>query len=359
MRIGGYKISGVTRRFWLILAAVIVVFFLLIYFASSHKQEAGNPLSIPAFAVSQLQDHAQKPGWIEPYISYYGLKQPERAQYFTDNYTASVGLPFKFRVYIPSQDVLADRPDLNVSKDGWQFVPAIFLDPDKAVSPDGLTDQQLPAQPLILGFPEGQTPAAGQAYDITGLVYWNSKPLLSNKGQSSPVILAASASPLATTDLENPTTHLADLNIVYQQNNMQLDLRKVEWSSGRQVRVCVALSNVGSPTPLPIWQGLSSFSAEYAQAVGQGSSTGEPDPNSPLATQSTINEGSSVVGYITFDQAPSGAPSSPMTLFVPPLNNISFGGAPTAITIKPPQFTDVSKVDYDTQGTASDGCFQS
>ena len=357
MRLGDYEIKGVSRRFWYIIGGFVVL-LIAIFSLLPSSTPPPNPLVIPAFSTDKLD--TLPANWIEPYISNYGLRQPEKAASFTSSYSVNLGLPFRFRAYIPSQAALANSPKLEVTKYGYQFLPAIFLDPTASLSPDDFTslDDQLSSggRPIVLGFPENQTPAAGQAYEITGLLYWNSGQLTQSAGSAAPIILTASARPLAASELSAPTTHLANLNLTYQEKDLQLSLGHVEWSSGRQVRVCVSLTNVGSPNPLNRWSGLDNFRAEYPESTGQGSSTATADPNSPLATQTLLDQNTTVTGYIIFDQPPAAAPDSGMTLFVPPLSASGIG-PPTAIRIAPSQFTDAAATNRDSRGDASDGCY--
>lgn len=356
MRFGGVRITGVSRRFWYIVVGVLALLFVAFYMASKQKTTVVNPLVYPAFPTKKLS--SEKPTWIEPYISDYGLREPESDDAFTKNYSNDVGLPFRFRVYIPSSDAFSGR-NLNVNKYGWSFMPAIFLDPTTQYDADTLQNiaQGSGSQPIELGFPSNQTPAAGQAYEVTGLLYWNTAQLgAGNAATTLPVILSASARPLADAELQAPTTHEAELDLTYQENDMQLDIQRIEWSSGKQVRACISLTNVGSAVPLAIWSGLDGFRAEYDEMTGQGSSTAEPDPNSTLANQDLLDEGSTITGYIIFDNAPASSPDSGMTLYVPPLS--SYGqGPPTAIQVNPDQFQDVTQTDRSSRGDAASGCY--
>lgn len=361
MKIGGVRITGVSKRFWYV-AGGLGLFLALVFYLISSQPPPANPLVVPAFPPEKLEK--QKPNWIEPYISAYGLRKPENFAAFTNNYSLNLGLPFRFRVAIPEQETLLQRPSLNVQKYGYQFVPSVFLDPTLSVSSDDLVnleEELISGQPLVVGFPQGATPAAGQAYEVTGLLYWNSDQLKRPTGEeaealTAPVVIAASARPLATTELEAPTTHRAELDITYQERAQQLSIHRVEWSSGRQVRVCISMTNVGSPNPLVRWSGLDEFRAEFEQSVGQGSSTAVPDEMSPLSTQQVLDLNSTITGYVIFDMPPAAAPSSGMTLYVPPLN-MAGTGPPSSIEIKPDQFQDVSEIDRDSRGDASDGCY--
>jgi hypothetical protein len=365
MKIGNKRIKGVSKRFWFLIAGIILFFVLLFSFLPSEEQV--DPFVTPAFNTQELP--GLQPDWIDPYISTYGLRRPENEETaFLNNYSTNVGLPFKFQVYIPSEEASAERPSLKVEKFGWSFSPAVFLNPFTPVSGEDYANLEgavTEGSPLLLGFPSGNTPTRGRPYEITGLLYWNSDVLNpptveeSDSGFSpAPVILVASARPLAPTELASPTTHQADLDITYSSGPYTLDLKRIEWSSGRQVRICTSLTNSGSNVPVPRWLGLENFRAQYPQGGGQGESTASPDQESPLGIQESLSINSTITGYIIFDIPPASSPEEEMTLYVPSLNSIEAeNGGQTVIQVTPDQFSDTSQTNMNERGDlAASGC---
>jgi hypothetical protein len=365
MKIGNKRIKGVSKRFWFLVAGIVLFFILVFTFLPSEEQV--DPFVTPAFSSQELS--RLQPDWIDPYISTYGLKRPENEETaFINNYSLNVGTPFKFQVYIPTEEAATERPSLQVEKFGWSFSPAIFLNPFTPINSENyanLEEGVTQGNPLVLGFPSGNTPTRGRPYEITGLLYWNSdllSPPTTEEQESgfstAPVILVASARPLAPTELANPTTHQADLNISYSSGPYKLDLKRIEWSSGREVRICTSLSNVGSNLPVQRWLGLDGFRAQYPQGGGQGESPASPDPESPLGTQESLSIDSTITGYIIFDIPPASSPTEEMTLYVPGLNSLDpESGGQTVIQVTPGQFIDTSKTNMNERGDlASSGC---
>ena len=354
MTLFGFRIKA---RFWVILGGVVLVLF-TIFYLKSNQDEPYNPIQEPYFPVSKLPKVAQDPNWMQPFISSYGIQEPQDYSAI-EALSANAGYPFKVRVYIPSQEDALDRPDLSAVQYGWRFVPAVFLDPSETLTKEALpnkTNELTAGVPMVIGFPEQSALTQGSPYEVTGLLYWHSAPLIpadEQLGPSSPVLLASSARVISPVELAAPATHRADLNISYDQNNMRINLKSVEWSSGLEARVCVSIANTGN-MPVEPWQGLSAFRAEYSS--GAGSSGGEPDVYSPLGTQETMDPGVTTTGYIVFENPPLSSPDEGMTLTVPPLN-AGIQGIGTQLRITPDQFKSTSEIDRAARGAASSQCY--
>jgi hypothetical protein len=188
MRIGNVRISGVSPRFFVILALVALAVIAFNVFRPESK--AYDALVDPAFptcpAVGSCKDalaktlgsaKLQRSGWVGNFISAYGLKRPTLKSQMVANYSENAGLPLRLKVFIPDLDTQKARPDLTPLKYGYQFMPATFIAPDEATGLDGLAErasQDVADQPLQLGFPESRRPVPGQAYEITGLLWWRS-----------------------------------------------------------------------------------------------------------------------------------------------------------------------------------------
>lgn len=354
MTVFGFRLKA---RFWWIIGALTLVFIAWMI-VSSTRTPPPDPLSEPAFPLQQLSKLSDN--WIQPYVAQWGIRSPASNVPFAD-LSANSGTAFRFRAYIPPPDVAAERPDLDTSRFGWRFVPAVFISTTERIPVDDLgskDEELLDGRPLMIGFRQGSVPATG-VYELTALLYGPQQVISDldpNATLSSPILLASSAleRPLSPLQLEAPATHRADLNIIYEQGNYRLNIKSVEWASGQQVRLCTEILNSGSNVPLPSWDGINGFRAEYPQAAGS-SSDGSTDPLGPLANQDLLDKDVGTRGYIQFTNAPLRGPEDGMTLFVPALN-ADGAGAPTIIKVAPDQFRDTQRIDLISSGNSADGC---
>lgn len=354
MTVFGFHIRA---RFWVILGAIIVLIAGFVWF-KGQQPEPYDPLTQPAFSPSKLGKLGDS--WIDPYISYFGVRDPETSAPIA-NLTENLGTPFRFRVLLPSVQDASTRPDLNLIKYGWQFQPAVFLPPTEAIT-ENLVSEKLGdlenGTPIMMGFPRGSVPTGGGFYEITGLLYWHSI-LLKGPSQdgygSAPVVLAASARPLNSVELMAPATHKANLNITYRQSGMQVTLKSLEWASGKQVRLCMSIANVATRAPMSAWGGLNGFRAYFPQASGQASTSGAPDEFSPLGETNVMDYLSPVSGYIVFDAPPASEPDASMQLFVPSINT---NGPPTIVSVRKRQFRQMSTQDHSVRSGTDEGCYQ-
>lgn len=374
MRIGGYKIKGVSRRFVFIAAAVLLLLGFSFY-VLTREEPVVDPIRTPAFPKDKLPEISGKQGWIDPYISTYGLRQPQNKNAFADGtqYRRNIGLPFRFKAYVPLKESIdqtaIERPSLMPRLERWQFLPAVFVDPTSTQSTTELEDvagEELAAgQPIVLGFPEGQIPVGGQGYEITGLLYWNTKNLkppteaeIEAEYPNSPVILVASYRPLAAPELEAPTTHRADLNIAYREGDLQIDVVRVDWSAGNEVRACIRMLNNGFRT-------IDLFDpAEIKVDIGDGGGfyDGLAEPGSAFETIGSISAGQQLSGYISFPEAqPSSEPSGDAAVILR-LPSLLAGtsripeGQESKVVVSGEQFRDVYKVSMDKGTDSSEGC---
>lgn len=373
MNIGGYKIHGFSKRFiaWAALAVFLLAFS---FYVLTRSEPAPDPTATPAFSASRLADAAASDRWIDGYIDSFGLRQADSmSNFLPPEYQSNVGLPFRFKVYVPPKDALDqvsfDRPSLTPRLDGWQFLPSVFVNPTSTASRDDLqavaNEALSGGQPLVLGFPEGETPAADDGYEITGLLYWNTRNLTKpseseseNDYPNSPVVLVSSFRPLAAPELEAPTTHRADLDIIYREGDLQIDVVRVDWSAGSEVRSCIRVSNNGL-------RDATIFDAgEVAVDIGDGGGfyTGDAEDESTFADGKNLAPGQEVSGYVSFAVEPSSGPTQPLTLQMPSL--LSGSGIAdnqrTKITVNPGQFHDVAATSNSDRGTdATEGCSNS
>lgn len=298
MKIGNRKITGVSRRFYVVLGLVFFVVVALVVLKP--KPEAPRDTTLPAFPVAQLEN--TKSGFLDQNV----ITQMTRVSFATTDYNANFGQAFKFRVFIPVSNGRSGRPDLVRQARGWSFKPAVFLDPKKTYDQQIMETEAAAAlqdQPLEIGIRVDEEPAEGKAYELTGMLWWRSDQLLP-EGQeddrikelkASPVFLIDKYEELSTVELNAPTTHQADLDLVYQEGPLQLDLKRIEWSSGREMRVCLSISNKSNST-VPLWEGLGSFTAE----AGKGSVAGSVDPSGSLVSVTELAANQTVPGYVIF-----------------------------------------------------------
>jgi len=357
MTIWGFTIE---KRFWYFSVGALALIIGLLFVISS-KPAPYDPYLESALPPNQL--NTLSGNWLDPYISEYGVTTPQSFEAFTSDYPINVGIPIRFRVYLPRADESADRPDLTLSKYGWQFTPGVWIPPQQAISAEELTtltSEVLAADPAVVGFPEGKLPVLGEAYTVTGLLFWHTARLNPDAGlgaPSAPVILAGSDQFLTPAELASPTTHIADLDIAYRQNNLLLNLKRVEWSSGRQVRLCLSVTNTRSTTgSIDIWPGLSAIQASYPLVDGaKGVSIGEIDESGSLINQDLLERGTPATGYVVFPDGPSGEPNAGLRLTIPALNQAG-AGPPTEIDVQPNQFRDISVNDKITRSSATGEC---
>lgn len=323
MIIFGRRVDGVEPRFFVFIGVLLALLIGLFFFRGNSGPKSAAEAYAPAFPVQQLGDMPRN--WIAPYErSYGGLQSIESAASLVGNYNGLVGEPVRFRAYIPPDVATGDyRPDLARSSRTlrWTFVPVALVDPTQAETSEKLdslaSDQQ--DQPVVVGFPTGSPVVAGRAYEFTGLFWWHTKSSFfqsstqstdqsgSSDVSTSPIILASQIEALSTAELRAPTTHRADVGLTYQEGNLQLYLRRVEWSAGAEMRVCLSVENTAK-TPQANWSALSSSSgglggvlaqtgADQAPVVGSFD-TDQGDQN-PLATNQLLSE-QRATGYLVF-----------------------------------------------------------
>jgi hypothetical protein len=174
--------------------------------------------------------------------------------------------------------------------------------------------------------------------------------------------LVASYRPLAAPELEAPTTHRADLNIVYREGDLQMDVVRVDWSAGNEVRACVRVQNNGF-RPIDLF-GESEIKVDIGD--GGGFYEGVPEEGSAFAGGGALASGQEISGYFSFPEAqPSSEPSGDdaVILRLPALlagTQSLPEGQETKITVSGDQFRDVSAISKDDRGTeASEGCANS
>jgi hypothetical protein len=348
MTILGYHIE---RRFWIFLG--ILVFLIIGWIAFNRFSEKPDPLNTPAFAISELPAAAQSDDWIDPFIELNGIRAATSVSDF-NQVSVNRGQPFRAQVLIPSADEAADqRPDLLKRFKGWNLVPAIYLDPTETVNQEIIDERaaNLSAEELIVvAFPEGQSIGSSQGiYEVTGLLYGHSQML--GAEALAPLVLASSVRNLTVDEFTNPTTDLADLDISFRRGNVQTNVRSIEWSSGKQVRVCLEFENVGS-APINPNDYMSAATATYRLANGsQADSLSEGfNPESPL-NLTDIQPESKSAGFALFP-APFEDPEETLTLRLPP----GPGRQPTIITVTQSQFQTAAEAAARSGGQAVGGC---
>lgn len=367
MNIGGQQVTGFSAKFWIIIGAVGLLLILAAYLYFT-KPPPPDPYVTPAATQSEVSSWSDvsNRGWWKERVNAYGLKSASYSD-LTTNYAANLGQPVRFKVFVPSDDVLGERPSLQTNKFGWNFRPGVYIDPTAPQSEDSiadLSDQITEGTPIVLGFPESVNIAAGAPYEVSGLLYWTSNQLNPPSAEeaeqgytNSPVVLVAEARPLSQSELTAPATQVADIDYVQRWNGLVFTLSRVEWSAGKEVRACISVTNATNQPARDMWAGVDSDATEIELSNGAGFSPGEPATDSAL-TQPQLSAQSSAVGYLIFNEkAPSADPTGVVTLSFPSLNpeDQSGQGDPERILIhvSPSQFHDVNSDDLDAN---SSGC---
>lgn len=326
MRIGSRQIEGVEPRFFIFLGIVIALLGAGLYFWAT-RPEPPAPDMVPAFPPEELP--ALENNWLDEQIEAYGILPAADVYTFIDDYALNVGQPFRLKVMLPSVEEAGERADLSLRDSGWVFRPAIFLDPKRSYTAEGLQEvlgELIEGEPLMLGFPENAQPSAeGGAYEVAAMLYWWSDTLNPNgipaDGEAyppAPVLLVGDFQALSTPELSAPTTHRALTDVTMRSGPLEVSIPRVEWASGHEVRACVIITNKSARTQ-PQWPGVTGSTAQ----IGEGGALSEP--SAPVEGYSInapeIAPGQSVAGYLSFPSLDViGAPGDNLFLNFPSLN---------------------------------------
>jgi hypothetical protein len=307
MRIGQYQISGISTRFWVILGVIIVLIAAIVILRPSGESDAERE-ALPAFPTAELK--TTRLGWLDNTENLHTAASGEEiagAYYTTD---AGRGQVYRLRVYLPpAQAGEESRGDLYLTSPttGYTFVGGTVLEPTQTYTADTLAteaeEQFTSARPVQLGFPSDRLPTLGEAYEITGMLWWNSFEVSRVPAESQTDVLSAPTfivdryQKLSPDELRAPSTHVTDTSFVFHEGPLEIRIPRLEWSSGNELRACVILRNL-STTPLSSWpEMLSSMSAD----IGAGSVTGQLTEFSPLGNGAPLESQQTVPSYMVFD----------------------------------------------------------
>lgn len=325
MRLFGYRITGVSLKFFLLVGLLLVGIVAFMAFRPEPAPQR-NLLYEPAFAPALIATQAAEDGWLGPYESSQDLKKPTSSVEFTGaNFASNVGLPMLLQVYIPDP---ASFTPYTVNAYGKTFIPAYFINPTQPTSLTQLQGATNPADPsfMVIGFPSDSVPIPGKAYAVKGLMWWRSDLLVLNQGARAQALMQPNPAPVFLSDgfeelqpaqLRAPATHTVDLDLRYAENGQEVTVQRAEWAAGREVRLLVTLRNLTN-APMPIWEGVA---ATTGSLPGQASIPGQPDLESPLAQATQLESQQSVTGYILFDRAIAN-PEQELTLRMPSLSRM-------------------------------------
>lgn len=323
MRLFGYRITGVSLKFFLIVGLLAVAIVAFMAFRPTPTPPR-NLLYEPAFVPSQIAAVASQDGWLGPYESSQTLKKPISSAEFTGaNFAPNVGLPMLLQVYIPDP---AQFTPYTVNAYGKTFIPAYFINPTQPTSLTQLRSAVNPADPsfVVIGFPSGSVPIPGSVYAVKGLMWWRSDLLVDSQGARAqalqqpspvPVFLADGFEALQPAQLRAPATHTAALDLRYAEEGQEVTIHRAEWAAGREVRLLVTLRNLTN-VPISLWRGVTGTTGSLP---AQASVPGTPDLESPLAQATQLESQQSVTGYILFDQSVAN-PEQELTLRMPSLS---------------------------------------
>lgn len=352
MRIGNYKINldQIDKKVWFSIAGVVLLIIFIIFFWPREEEKPVYANPAPGLETTVVQNELDPEGeWIEPYIAYYGIANPTSTADFV-NLERNVGIPFRFRIYLPPDDI-SEHPDLNVNQFGWQFTSGYFIPPNIALTPETSLDDIVGsnALPIQLGFAPGKKQSPGQAYQVEGILWWQSRgvnPKITDpRAPVSPTVLVSSAQKLSLSELQAPADYVALLNQSYKQYPYIVSLRQIEWSSGKQIRLCMSVYNY-SRTTQPNWEGAQNGGATLSFGGPTITSTDDPDPSNSLK-EGEIPRQSAVNGYLIFGDSTTGtAPSSspqdvlsanlPLTLRMPHISLTRTSGTIGDFTVQTP-----------------------
>jgi hypothetical protein len=390
MQIGGYRITGFSPKFFVIVGSFLVTLWAAYTFLLPAPARRADPQFDPALSPRVLDKYATRPHWIDKFIAdpNRGLRTGlTSVDDFTGvNFPSNVGLPLRMRVYLPAAESTTSRPDLSLSRwHGHNFVPALFIRPDRSQS---LTRLQGLAQdafsgdsnsngggakskPLMVGFPVSNTPPLGKAYEITGLLYWRSDRINPSAAVASAppaaVVIADHTQPLSQAELTFPATHRAQVNLAYEENGQELIVHDIEWgsdvSNGSQMRACIGVTN-HSPSPVALWPGFGAgavTAANTAGTAGQDKSTPDPGATFNADGGSELIPGATAVGYLDFSNLTDPNQRLILSLPAPVASRTGAGfnnqGAPPTnnivISIPPDRIKDLTGKNADTAANTS------
>jgi hypothetical protein len=325
VRLFGYHVKISTTGFLVLgggLVGLIILVFVISAVWPSSKTTPRNFLYQPAFASQYVENATAKAGWLGPYESALGVFRPASGNDFSGaNFPTHVGRPMSFEVYIPDP---SQYPAYTLNAFGKDFVPAVFIAPQQSTDLQTLGATIDPSSPnfMMIGFPSGQKPIAGHAYDVKGLLWWRSDYLVYSQTHASlqqqsiaPVFLADGYDAVEPAQLRAPATQTLDLELRYAEGGQQLTIHRVEWSAGKEVRLLVTVANLTN-SPIQPWSGIQQATASLPQ---QASVTGTPDADGPFGSLNQLEAQQAVTGYIVFDQSVAD-PQQELTIRMPPLS---------------------------------------
>jgi hypothetical protein len=315
-RRAGYRITGVSRKFFLLIGALIGALFLAATFWPSSPPPE-NPLVEPAFPLQEVS--SLREGWLGAYESTYGLRRPLAASQFNGaGYLSQRGMPLELQVWLPD---VPEGSGYTVVAFNHSFRPGVFFTPDQPTSLQTLAGAGVNPQSLeflILGFRLDDVPVPNRPYLVRGLLYWRSDLLVYNQtGQrgrfAAPVLLVDRYEQLDPAQLRAPLTHLRELDLRYRRAAQELTIERAEWAAGKEVRLKIRLRNLSLRSE-PIWPGLNASTASLPE---QQTVTGFPD--GPLAAAGALEAQQSLSGYLVFGEAVAD-PNVPLTVRMPGLS---------------------------------------
>ena len=353
MKIGRYQLRGINKRFWFILGFLGLVIFGVFYFWPKPEDPlaawtAGEQTAFSEIGFAPVQPLRDETLSVEDIFAderlgncsenrpqcIYSIQDP--GDLIESWYPDNVGIPFRFRAYLPSQDAIAEgsedplpveRSSLyaeDFSDGGWSFRPAVLsdalslndasagglgfdaglLDIEAANAFSLVDDGFIAPGTMLLGFQEG-VPASGAIYDFDAILFSTSNAIKKPgdqfyRAEPVPTLLVRDFRPVGNEEVFEPASQVSDLDITYSAGERyQLSLHNFEWPSDGKARMCVTLANRSSGT-VPIWSGLYDG---IRLRVGGITLLGAPAVGSrfEIGTEtSEMQTGETLSGYIVF-----------------------------------------------------------
>ncbi len=349
MRIGGYYIKGISKRFWVILVAGAFLLFLLISMWPKAADPDADWLSgqdVASLADELIIKDQITPAELEQRIGcgqnnecINALRDPAPAL----NDYASLGTPYRLRVFVPDgntetptdegKSLQEERRSLfseEFDEYGWSFSPAIIFGED-GITETAIIDQGgdeldttalsdagmeafVPGEDGLLG--EGDVvlgikdPLGPGLYDVDGVLIGMSniltaetarEPYLSNP---SPVLLVTRYVPITPAEVIAPASEIIELGINYSVGNLyRLRLDQLEWPGGSQpARLCLQVRNI-SNRRLDVWGGASLINLKVDDATFS-----DLDGTGTVFASEQFESGTEVSGYVTLGDS-EGSPA--------------------------------------------------
>jgi hypothetical protein len=352
VRLGRYQLRRVHGRFWFFAAGALGLIIAAFFFWpkspspdqtwTSGEQTAFSEQGLPPTELLADPSYKKEDLFSDKSLANCNEDNPRCIYSVQDTGTLigylnpnSLGVPFRFRAYLPSPDAVPDGGEISLSSErrslysenfsdgGWSFRPGIltdFLPLQDAVADDGLEPGALNTEAagafsliddgvispgaLLLGF-QGGIPSSGAIYDFDAMLFSSSNAIQTPgdpvyAADPIPTFLVKDFRQVGGEEVFQPASEIAELDISYSAGGIyQLTLHDFEWPADGRARMCVTLANRASRAA-PVWSGLYEG---IKTRIGGVNLLGVPAPGSAFEVGTATEEmqiGESLSGYLIF-----------------------------------------------------------